>query len=132
MRRQCRKLARSGPASVNRRERGADNRAQVVLEDRQTESSGLVKLLGIGPGRKPGDDIESTQEITHHLAGVFPLAELLELPEDAREGVLGLGERMLGVVLPLSLETPMMLEKFLAEEIRKALTGRPVQRANTA
>ena len=42
--------------------------------------------------------------------------------------VLGLRDRDVRVVLALALETPMMLEKLFAEEIRQTLAGGPAER----
>ena len=82
-----------------------------------------MELTGIGPHREFGDDVELAEELTHHLAGVVALAELLEPRHDARQRLFGLTDGHIRVVLALPLETGVMFEKFLSVEVREALTG---------
>lgn len=83
-----------------------------------------MKLAGFGPGRELGDQVEFAKQLTHHLTRVITLAELFELLHDARERLLGLRDRTVGVVLALTFETLMMFEELLPEEIRETLAGR--------
>lgn len=83
-----------------------------------------MELIGICPGGELRDEVELTKERRHHLTGIVALAELIQLPHDVRQRILNLRDRDLGVVLPLALETRVMLEKLLAKEIRETLTGR--------
>jgi hypothetical protein len=79
-----------------------------------------VELIGVGPGGKFRHDVELAQQLSHHFARIFALADLVELREDAREAVLGSRDRALRVVLALALETFVMLLKFLSKEVRPA------------
>lgn len=89
-----------------------------------------MKLFGFSPRGQAGHEIELAQKLAHHRAGVFALAQLLELPHHARERVLGLCNRDFGVVLTLPLETLMMFEKFFPEKIGETLTGWPQHRGS--
>ena len=86
-----------------------------------------MQLTGFSPGGEFGDDIELTEELTDDLAGVFALAELLDLLEDSGESVFGLRDRAFRVVLPLPFETLVMLEELFPEELCEALAGRTCQ-----
>ena len=44
-----------------------------------------VRVLGIGPGREAGDDVELLQERADQLGGVCLCGEMFELGEDFRE-----------------------------------------------
>ena len=86
-----------------------------------------MKLSGFGPGGKLRHDVELAEKLANQFAGVFPLAQLLHLLENARQRVLGLRDRDFGVVLALSLEALMVLAELFTEKLNHALTGRAVQ-----
>jgi hypothetical protein len=88
-----------------------------------------MKLTGFRPGGQLGDEVELAEELTHHLTGIVALTQLFELRHDAREGLLGLSDGAVRVVLTLPLEALMMFEKLLAEEIRETLAGAASQGA---
>jgi hypothetical protein len=56
--------------------------------------------------------------------GVVTLTELLDLLEDAGEGVFGLGDGTFRVILALQLQTLVMLLKFFPVEVGEASTLR--------
>lgn len=68
-----------------------------------------MELTGIGPGGEFGDEIEFSEQFTHHLTGILPLTQLLELTHDARERILGLRDRDIRVILALPFEARMVL-----------------------
>ncbi len=76
-----------------------------------------MKLTGFCPGGQLGDEVEFTQQLPHHLAGVVALTQLFELCHDPRERFLGLRDGAVRVVLTLTLQTLMMLEELFAEEV---------------
>jgi len=83
-----------------------------------------MKLTRLGPDGELGDQIELAEQLAHHLTGVIALAQLLELLHDARQGLFRLRDRAIGVILALPLETLMMLEELLPEELRETLARR--------
>ena len=72
---------------------------------------------GVGPGRKPGHDVELAEEAGHHLIGVGLHRELLEVGHDALERSLDPADGLLGKVLTLFLQALVMFEKFFAVEL---------------
>ena len=82
-----------------------------------------MELTGVGPGRKPGDTIEFAEELANHLAGIFALADLLDLRHQPGKRVFGLRDRNLGVILALTLETGVVLVELLTEEVGETLAG---------
>ncbi len=76
-----------------------------------------VDLAGIGPGGKPGDDVELPEEIADYLVGVFLGAESIELREDFDQRLLDVADRTLGIELALRLETLLALHEFFPIEI---------------
>ena len=69
-----------------------------------------MKLMGLGPGRKLGDDVDPAKELTNHLAGIVALTESVEVGEQKLERVFGLGNRDVRVVLTLTFQASMMFE----------------------
>ena len=57
-----------------------------------------MQLTGFSPGGEFSDDVELAKELTDDLAGVFALAELLDLLEDSGERIFGLRDRAFRVV----------------------------------
>jgi len=87
----------------------------------------LVKCLRFGPSRKVCDGVYLSKKLTDDFTRVITLAQSLDLFHRAREGVFGLRNRRVRVVLALPLEAVMMFQEFFAEELREALTDRSVQ-----
>ena len=82
-----------------------------------------MKLVRFSPRGQLGDEVELPEQFPHHLTRIVALAQLLELPHDARQRFLRLRDGAVGVVLALPLEALMMFEELFAEEVRKTLTG---------
>lgn len=82
-----------------------------------------MKGVDFGPRGEVRDNVELSQQLANDFAGVVSRAQLVELAHDLRQRVLGLHDRLLGVVLPLFFQTPRVLGEFLAEELRETLTG---------
>jgi len=108
----------------------SDRRARIVARRASTAVSapetiaarccrrnGLVEFVGFGPGGELGDKVELSEELAHHLTGIIALTQHFQPVDDARNGVFGLGNRRVRVVLALALETLLMLEKLFAVEI---------------
>ena len=87
----------------------------------RTES---VNLSGIGPGGKPGDDVELAEKATDDLVGVSGGHEPIELGHHFHECALGVGNRPFRVVLTLLFEAALALDEFLAVEIRNGMENR--------
>lgn len=87
-----------------------------------------MELLRFGPGGEAGHEVELSEELPDDLTGILALTQLFELLKDAREGLFCLGNRAVRVVLPLELETLMVLVELLAEKLGQTLTGGAVQR----
>lgn len=77
-----------------------------------------------GPGRKLGHGVYLPEEAADDFTGILALTQAFNLRHRARERVFGLGDGHVRVVLALLLETLVMLEKFLAKELRETLTTR--------
>ena len=75
-----------------------------------------VDLLGVRPRRQACDEVELSQEATYDLVDVIFRAELLELSNDAGERGVNFGDRVLGVVLTLPLEAPLMFDELFPIE----------------
>src|SRR5580700_3665554 len=77
-----------------------------------------VRVLGIGPGGKPGDHVEFLQKGADDLIRVVLRAELLKLSHDSRERRVNIRDGALGIVRALSLEALLMLDEFFSVELR--------------
>lgn len=71
-----------------------------------------VDLLGVRPRRQACDEVELSQEATDDLIDVILRAELLELSNDTGERGVDFGDRVLGIVLTLPLEAPLMFDEL--------------------
>ena len=80
-------------------------------------------MAGVGPGRKPGHDIELTEEAADDLIGVGGRTQLIELRHHRRERLFDVADRPLRVVLALLFETALALDELFAVEIRDGLKG---------
>ena len=76
-----------------------------------------VDLSGIGPGRKPGDDVELPEESADNLVGVRFGAEPIELGNNFDEGFLDVADGTLRIELALLLEALLALEKFFSVKV---------------
>ena len=83
-----------------------------------------MELTGVGPHGELRHEVELPQELSDHLAGVVALTELFQLTQDASQGIFGLTDGHIGIVLPLALEAGVVLQELLPVELRQTLTGR--------
>ena len=83
-----------------------------------------MELTGFGPDRKLGDEVKLAKKLAHHLAGIVSLAELFKLSQDPVEGFLGLADGHIRIVLALAFQAGVVLQKFLAVEVRETLARR--------
>jgi hypothetical protein len=86
-----------------------------------------MNVLGFSPSGELGDKVELPEQLPHHLTGIVAPTEGVEVGHDPLDGVLGLRDGDIRVVLALTLQTPVMLEELFAEEVRQTLAGRPAQ-----
>ena len=80
-----------------------------------------VNVPWVGPGGKPGDDVELSEEVADHLVGIGLGTEPIELRHDARKSALDIADCPLGIELALLLETALALGKFFAVEVGKGM-----------
>ena len=85
-------------------------------------------MFRLGPRRQIGHRIDLPQQLRHQLTRIVALAELIELTEDALQGVFGLRDGQFGEVLALRFEALVVLDELFPEKRREALTGGPSQR----
>ena len=76
-----------------------------------------VDVSGIGPGGKPGDDVELSEEFADHFVSVVFGAEPVELTDDFQERFLDIVNRPFREELALLLETALTFQKLFAVEI---------------
>jgi len=76
-----------------------------------------VDVSGIGPGGKPGDNVELSEEFADHFVSVVFRAESVELANDFQERLLHIVNCPLREELALLLETALTFQKFFAVEI---------------
>ena len=99
----------SRPLAVARRASTAEIAAETI-DERCCRACELVNLMGLGPGRKLGDDVDPAKKLADHLAGIVALTERVEVGEQELERVFGLGNGDVRVVLPLTFQASMMFE----------------------
>lgn len=87
-----------------------------------------MQLFEFGEGRQVRDGVELFEEVGDHLRSVVALTELVDVFEDAAEGVFSLGDGKVREVLALHLQALMMFQELLAEELRQALAGLTAKR----
>src|SRR5688572_17196518 len=110
----------SSAVVVTRRASTAVNAAEVMAA-RCCRRRVLMELTGIGPHGELRHEVELPQELSDHLTGVVALAELLQLAQDTGQGLFGLTDGHIGIVLPLALEAGVVLQKLLPIELRQTL-----------
>lgn len=81
-----------------------------------------MELTGVGPHGELRHEVEFPQELSYHLAGVVTLTELFQLAQDAGQGIFGLTDGHIGIVLPLALEAGVMFQELLPIELGQTLT----------
>ena len=85
--------------------------------------------FGIGRTRQSRDRIELLQQATHDMIAVAPLTDVIQFRHGRPQRRFDAGDGLVGEVLPLILQTPLVFEKFLSIEIatggRKRRGGRP-------
>lgn len=82
-----------------------------------------MELTGICPGGKPGDAVDFLEQFVDDATGIFALTQHFNLCGQPGQCIFGLSNRVVRVVLALTLETGVMFSQFLPVEIRQALTG---------
>jgi hypothetical protein len=87
-----------------------------------------MDLMGLGPGGKLRDDVDSAKEIADHLAGIVALTENIEVGEQPLQRVFGLRNGDVRVVLALTFQASMMFEQLFSVELTETLTGGPAER----
>jgi len=83
-----------------------------------------MKLTGFGPLGKLGHDVELSKQLTEGLTRIVAFAQRFHLFKNSRQRVLGLVNRPRRVILALTLQTLMMLEKFFAVKLSET-SARP-------
>jgi hypothetical protein len=76
-----------------------------------------VTLLGIVEAGKAGHGVELPQQLPQQLVGIVLGAQLLELAEDARQCLVGIGNGSLREILTLSSEAFAVPGEFFAVEV---------------
>src|SRR4051812_41910804 len=76
-----------------------------------------VQLLRVRPAGEAGDRVERTEQPSHQLIRIFLRAQLLETTEDARQRLVGTGDRTLREVLTLPRETFAVPDELLTIEV---------------
>jgi len=76
-----------------------------------------VHLPGIGPGGKPGHEVELSKKLADDLVGITLGAQPIELGHDLQERLLDVADGALRVVLTLLVETALALDELFAIEI---------------
>ena len=82
-----------------------------------------VCVLGIGPGRKPGDAVELLEERADQLFGVCLGGELIELTDDLGKGCFDVRDRAFRIVGPLALQAALVTHGAPDALVTLALTG---------
>ena len=77
----------------------------------------LIDVAGIGPGGKPGDDVELPEELANDLVGVFHGAEAIELSDDFHQRLLDIMNRTFRIELALRFEALLALHELFPIEI---------------
>jgi hypothetical protein len=83
-----------------------------------------VNLAGIGPGRKPGHNVELAEEAADNAFGIAGGAQTVELGHHLEQGLLDILDRALGIILALPIEALLAFEELLPIEIRNAMQNR--------
>lgn len=87
-----------------------------------------MELMGFDPGGKAGDGFEFAQQVGKSPAAIVALAELFDLLHQSLEGLLGLTDGRVRVVLALPFQTGIVLLQLLTEEVRQTVAGSVPQR----
>src|SRR4051812_7463298 len=127
-------VADSGCASSARCRSARASHARMAAETMACRSPWrrLMIILGVGPGRQAGHDVEFAQEAGNHRIGIVADAEMVELAQHAADGAVGIGDGALGVVLALLRQALAVFEKLLTIEVGQNQTARNPNRADKA
>ncbi len=93
-----------------------DNRENRTIE-RDANQAGLIELFRVGPVGEPSHEIELSKEATHDVITIAAPTDVIQLGKRLGERRFGLRDRVLGVVLTLSLQAAFVLEKLLPIEV---------------
>lgn len=88
-----------------------------------------MHLPGIGPGGKPGHDVELLEELADDLIRVTRRAEAIELGHDARECLLDIADGAFGVVLPLLVQAALTAHELFTIETGQGMEDGLARRA---
>jgi hypothetical protein len=77
-----------------------------------------VVFLRIGPRGQPSDPIDLAEETAHQLVAVLPGTQLIDVGNQPGERRFNVCECLLGVVLPLLLETLAVPDELFVIELR--------------
>ena len=81
-----------------------------------------MEFVEFSPGGELGDKVELSKELAHHLTGIVSLTQDFQTFDDAGDGVLGLGDCRVGVILALAFQALLMFQEFFPVEVGEALT----------
>src|SRR5688572_27194825 len=76
-----------------------------------------VPLGGIGPAGQSGHRVELAEQLAYQLFAVVFCTDLIELPEDARQRAIGVGDGAFRKVLTLLREALPVTKELLSVEI---------------
>ena len=96
---------------------------------RAVDSVGRRRVCPLGESRH---DIQLPEELFDQFTRVVALRETIELAHDPMEGTLGFLNRAFRVVLTLPLQTLVVFDEFLSEELSDADAKRSAQRLDYA
>lgn len=86
--------------------------------------AGSVNVVGIGPSRETGDDVQFSEELSDHEVGVVFGGQVVELSDDANEGGFDVADGLGREVFALPLETAMMFDELFPVELESWRRGR--------
>jgi hypothetical protein len=74
-------------------------------------------LAGIGPGGKPGHNVELPEEFANDLVGIAVTTQTVELTDDLHQRLLDVMNRAFGIKLALLIKTSLAFQKFFAVKV---------------
>jgi len=78
-------------------------------------------LPGIGPGGEPGDHVELSEELAHHLVGIACGAQPIELGHHVGQRLLDVADGAFRVVLALFVKTALTAHELFTIEIGQGM-----------
>ena len=74
-------------------------------------------MAGIGPGGKPGHNVELPEESANDFVGIVFRAQPVELTDDFDQRLLDIVDRALRIELALFIKTSLAFQEFFAVEV---------------